>query len=351
MKQSFNNATLRLTSWYLLILAIISLLFSLLVYQLAIGEIERRIDHYHSASWPLVQITPYETAFDSLRSSELDRSKGKIIGVLVYVNLVVVSVGGGMSYILARRTLRPIAEAHEAQSRFVSDASHELRTPLAAMQTELEVSLSDPSLKKPEMHQLLASNLEEVKRLSSLTGMLLVLSSGRPENLSQKPFDLTTSIKDIVSRLGKQKKRLKLDLPKQDYRAIGNQPAIEELISILVDNALKYSPENSQVTVKVELLQRERQLRLRVHNSGKPIDEAHLGRIFERFYRADSSRTGHKGYGLGLSLARQISQFHKTDLVVTSTQKKGTEFSFKLPTTGRNKVAAKPKQKTAKKSR
>lgn len=345
MKQLFNSATLRLTGWYLIILTIISLLFSLLVYQLAIGEIERRIDHYRDVSRPLIQITPYGVAIDDLRSSELDKSKAKIIGVLVYVNVVIISIGGGLSYILARRTLRPISDAHEAQSRFVSDASHELRTPLATMQTELEVSLADPSLKKDEMRQLLNSNLEEVNRLSNLTSTLLTLSSGRTESLSQQPFDFNNSVKEVINRFGKPKKRIKINLPEQDYKAIGNQSAIEELISVLVDNALKYSPENSQVTINVRLLQRDRHLKFSINNSGEVIDEVHLGRIFERFYRADNSRSGRQGYGLGLSLAKQIAQFHKAELVATSTIKNGTEFSFRLPTIGQVKTKVKSTKK------
>lgn len=327
MKQLFTSATLRLTGWYLLILACISLLFSVIVYQVSTGEIERRLVRYQDRSWPLMQIsrTPM---LDSLRSAELADSKASVVGILIYVNAVVLVLGGGMSYLLARRTLRPVEEAHEAQARFVNDASHELRTPLATMTTELEVALGDTSLRKQELREVLASNLEEVQRLNKLSSMLLALSSGNSQTLSQQPFDLVSSTESVVKRFD-ESSRLTLRTPKRKSRVMGNQPAIEELLIILIENALKYSP--PQTSVEVVLAMRDHKMIVRVSNSGDGIAPEHLSRIFDRFYRADSARTGSNGYGLGLALARQISDVHGAGLAVVSTPGVTTEFSFSLP--------------------
>ena len=327
MKQLFASATLRLTGWYLIILAFISLLFSVVVYQVATGEIERRLMRYQDRSVPITLPMPRDPTLDSFRSSELADSKASVIGVLTYVNIIVLAAGGGISYLLARRTLRPIEEAHEAQARFVSDASHELRTPLAAMTTELEVALQDSSLKKQEMRAILTSNLEEVQRLTKLSSMLLALSTDKSSSLPQQPFAITTSLKQIVQR-SEQSKRIILHLPKTAHYAVGNQQAIEELVTILLDNALKYSPPKSSVTIA--LTEQDNRSVVRVINSGDGIAAEHLPYIFDRLYRADSARTGSNGYGLGLAMARQISTIHGAGLSVTSIPGATTEFSFSL---------------------
>lgn len=327
MKQLFASATLRLTGWYLLILACISLLFSVIVYQVSTGEIERRLMRYQDRSWSLMQPVPRIPVLDSLRSSELAESKASVVGILVYVNVVVLTLGGGISYLLARRTLRPVEQAHEAQARFVSDASHELRTPLAAMTTELEVALGDPSLKKQEMREILASSLEEVQRLNKLSNMLLALSSGNSQALARQPFDLAASLERVVRRLD-ESSRITLQVPKKHHRVVGNQPAIEELLVILFDNALKHSPPTSDVTATLSV--RDHRVFVRIANSGAGIRPEHLPRIFDRFYRADSARTSN-GHGLGLALARQISDMHGAGLAVKSTPDVTTEFSFSLP--------------------
>ena len=329
MKQLFTSATLRLTGWYLMLLACISLLFSIIVYQVSTGEVERRLSRYQDRSQVLIQTTPAIQPFDSLRSVELKESKGVIIGILIYVNLTVLSAGGALSYLLARRTLRPIEAAHEAQVRFVSDASHELRTPLATMTTELEVALHDPSLKKQEMRDILTSNLEEVQRLSKLSGILLALSSGDRQKITQQPFALNDSIDKVVSRTHQSSERITVQNTHATQQVVGNQLAIEELLIILIENALKYSTKNSLIKIVVSI--HDHRMLIQVINDGEGIATEHIPHIFDRFYRIDASRTGNRGYGLGLALARQISDVHNADLSVKSTPNRDTTFSFSLP--------------------
>lgn len=327
MKQQLLSATLRLTGWYLLILAIISLLFSVIVYQISTNEIEHRLARYQDRSLPFMRPAP-PTTLDSFRSSELAESKASVVGMLLYVNVVVLTVGGGASYLLARRTLRPIEEAHSAQARFVSDTSHELRTPLATMTTELEVALQDTSLSKQEMRDLLGSNLEEVQRLSKLSSMLLMLSSDSTTPLPRQTFSLYTSVQQAIERT-QQAERITLHAPKKTVYVHANQQAIEELVLILLDNALKYSPPDSSVTIA--LAQTGHRLHVRIINGGDGIAPEHMPHIFDRFYRADSARTGSNGYGLGLALAKQISDSHGAGLTATSIHGGTTVFSFSLP--------------------
>src|SRR5690606_29485182 len=114
--------------------------------------------------------------FATIRSLQARQAQASIFTSLLYMNILFLAAGGIASYFMARRTLEPIEQTHEAQSRFTSDASHELRTPLAAMKTELEVALRGPELSKKDMKELLASNLEEVDKLSKITQTLLLLS-------------------------------------------------------------------------------------------------------------------------------------------------------------------------------
>ncbi len=329
MRRLFESATLKLTGWYLLILALISLMFSIIVYQISIGEVERRLLRYEEHASQLVTRLLPALGDTRLRQTELSEAKASVIIVLINTNIIVLAVGGIGSYLLARRTLQPIEEAHEQQSRFVSDASHELRTPLAAMTTELEVALGDPSLSKAEMRELLTSNLEEVGRLTALSQTLLALSSGQTDTLVFEKFSLTASVRALVERYDPAGTRLQLEAPTRDLLVSGHQASIEELITILIDNALTHSPEDSPVAL--HLTRRAGRAELRLTNTGPGIPSEHLPRIFDRFYRADTSRTGHSGHGLGLALARQISNLHKAGLSARSTPGKTTEFWFSLP--------------------
>ena len=248
---------------------------------------------------------------------------------LLYINTGVFIAGGLGAYLLARRTLRPIEEAHESQSRFTSDASHELRTPLAAMKTELEVNLRDPKLSIGEARELLESNLEEVNKLIQLSQMLLQLSRLDHDRLEVQSIDLPTLLNQAMKHYAPEKQRFKVTTPKK-ARTLANEPSISELIGILIDNALKYSPENSPIFIRI-FTQRGR-VGFEIKNLGSKIPEEKLPKLFERFFRADTSRTNgaKNGYGLGLSIAKKIVDIHHGELTVSSTDEE-TVFTFYLP--------------------
>lgn len=335
MKSLFESATVKLTAWYLLILAVISIMFSVVVYQISVNEIERRLDYYEKQSEPLWDpLTPHSIA-SSIRDTQLREAKESVILVLINVNMVVLIIGGIVSYFLARKTLQPIERIHEQQARFISDASHELRTPLTAMITELEVSLRDPSLRKQEMTTLLESNLEEAKRLATLSQTLLALSTNTYANLPFSTFSLSSVIESIVVKLDPTDTRIDTSALRKNLTVEGNQPSIEELVTILLDNALKYSPPSSMVTVSA--IRSGHRALVTVTNEGDGIATTDLPRIFDRFYRADTSRSKQDGYGLGLSLAKQISDLHRADLSVASRDGGPTSFTFSLPLVRKSK--------------
>jgi two-component system sensor histidine kinase CiaH len=336
----FHSATLKLTGWYLLILMVISGLFSVTIYGVATGEIrDRLIDFQNHMEQPgMVPPSindPNRQFFTQLREQQRDAVARSLLLTLLYVNLLILSGGGVLSYLLARRTLGQIEEAHEAQSRFTSDASHELRTPLAAMKTELEVALRDPRLSKMDMQELLQSNLEEVNKLTLLSKTLLQLSKLDYSNLELERLNLSELTQEVVQRYDKNAKRIKLTIPKEKLVIKANVASIEELLTILVDNALKYSPAESQI--KVIVSRQNRQAKFEITNKGEGIPPEKLPHIFDRFYRVNDSRND-GGAGLGLALAKEIITIHKGELTVSSAPGKATTFQVLLPTFRKNQA-------------
>lgn len=328
----FKSATAKLTLWYFGIIMAISLIFSFMIYQITNHEVGARIEHYQtqvdrpSASGILRVLDPN----DSLVTSEREAASQNTLMLLFYINIVVLGSGGLASYYFAKRTLRPIEAAHEAQARFTSDASHELRTPLTTMRTELELTLRDPDATKEDLREILQSNLEEVDKLSNLSRMLLDLSRLDYGKLELKPVDLGKLTQETIDGMHLPKGRIKFD-GKTDHIAVADRVAIGEVVSILIDNAVKYSPAKSVVNVKVT--GDKHRAKLTVTNGGEGIPPESLPHIFERFYRADSSRTSSKtpGFGLGLALAKQIVDLHDGEIIASSHPGKTTSFTVLLP--------------------
>lgn len=315
MRQLFESATLKLTAWYLAILLCISLIFSIIIYEISMNEIRTRLGVFETHLQELNNLfIPPEGA----RAKEVQNARINLFVALVYTNVVVAVLGGIASYFAARRTLRPIEDLHDAQSRFTSDASHELRTPLAVMKSELEVALRDKRLSKSDMRELLESNLEEVNRLSALSETLLRLSRHEFSKLEMKPLNLVELVRVACRAQKLPKARLRFDTHKKRLQIIGNQASLSELVMILLDNALRYSPDDSQVIVTLQPVSNI--IQLQITNGGPGINAIDLPHVFDRFYRADKSRTSGKdsGFGLGLSLAKKIADLHGATLELTS---------------------------------
>jgi two-component system, OmpR family, sensor histidine kinase CiaH len=325
-----NAAVLRLTGWYVGIIMLLSLGFSVALYNIYAvqlrGDLQRQTGLVR-------QFIIDQDRYLPLRSAQFEESLAHIRGNLVLLNVLMLCVGGVVSYALARRHLRPVAEALEAQTRFTADASHELRTPLTAMQTETEVALRNPGLTKAEATKLLASNLEEVGKLRSLSEGLLKLAQSDGKELQFESVSLEEIAVEAVNRFipAAQAKQVSIDNDVGPLEVRGDQQNLIELMAILLDNAIKYSPSGSTVTLKAK--QHGKLVHLSVSDHGYGIKASDLPHIFERFYRSDQSRSKEKtaGYGLGLSIARHIVEAHQGTIEVRSTPGKGSTFTVKLP--------------------
>lgn len=319
MKRMFESATIKLTVWYLAAMMVISLSFSYFIYEASSSELGTRLGVVQTRLQALPPLgIGGDFDFSSLRERQLHMAQVNLFVGLFYANLAIFAFGGVGSYILARRTLRPIEESHEAQSRFTSDASHELRTPLAVMKSELEVALRDKQLSEQDMREILESNLEEVNRLSDLSHTLLQLSRHDFSEVEMKKISLTDIIKKAAHIHALDTKRINTTKVSKQMYIKGNEGSVTELLMIILDNALRYSPPDS--TVKVSSAQKGSYVQVSISNEGKGISEEDLPHIFDRFYRGDKARGGGQkhGYGLGLSLAKKIADLHHADIEIQS---------------------------------
>ncbi len=321
----FRLAILKLTGWYLLILMTISILFSVAIYYTATDEVGFRLERFRNNI--TIQRSPLN-GNDLYLSVEKSNASSRIILELFWQNAFILIGGGLLSYLLAKRTLRTLEEAHESQTRFTSDASHELRTPLAAMKTEIEVALNDSNSTKHELVQTLKSNLEEVDRLTVLSNMLLNLSRLDDKGLEKIIISLHDITNKTISTFGNKSKLIDNKIDKY-FQIRGDEIAIQDLLSILIDNALKHSPKDSKVVISSTTQDKHSQII--ITNQGK-IDTVSIPYIFDRFYRADKSRNAN-GFGLGLSLAKKISKAHSGNIKVDASRENEVSFVVTLPNT------------------
>lgn len=332
VQNMFRSATLKLSTWYMLGVMLLSVTFSVIVYNFASGELYARFEVVEtrlSQSTTLLEQDGFD--FQIVRDRQVTEAKHNIVTMLIYANVALLGISSVAGYVWARRTLGPIEAAHDAQARFTSDASHELRTPLTVMKTEIEVALSDPHAKKSDYRQVMHSTLEEVDRLSSLSNTLLKLAKLEHSTLEWRTFNITETLDVAIRSLGEKGDRVDISAVKKIPDIEANPASITELAVVLLDNALKYSPPKSRVTVSLK--RRVRAVEISVTNTGRGIEAEQLPNIFTRFYRGDSSRTQHAefGYGLGLPLAKKIVELHHGELTVTSQPGIFTKFTVRLP--------------------
>lgn len=328
----FRSAAIKLTVWYLCIILALSVGTSIALYNVSSTDLQHNVQRQLPVSVHELLSPDDIRSLADLRDRQLSLDLKHLKERLVVFNLLVLLFGGVASYALARRTLEPIEESLEAQKRFTSDASHELRTPLTAMQTEIEVALRNNALTKSEAIEIIKSNLEEVGRLKALSEGLLRLA--RNEGKQSNKIVLTTAIiSDALTRIEKiaDAKKITVINKPATAKVRGDQASLTELLVILIDNALKYSPSNSKVFVNAK--RQGKTVNISVRDEGEGIKSAELPNIFERFYRTDSSRSKKnvEGYGLGLAIAKKIAETHDGHIEVKSAIGKGSTFTIVLP--------------------
>lgn len=224
-------------------------------------------------------------------------------------------------------------------SRFSADASHELKTPLAVMQGEIEGALQTAAPGSPEQ-QTLASLLEQIQRLKTITRSLLLLarSDAGPLPVTREPLDLAPALRGVVEdfEVAASEHRLRLDFRAPAALPVSaDWPLLRQAVSNLLHNAIQYSEAGG--TVQVALERRNGTAVIEVVNGGPGIPGAEQPRVFDRFFRGDAVRhRGVEGSGLGLSLAREIVRAHGGILELVESRPGHTRFRLTLPGTASN---------------
>lgn len=342
---TFHYARLKLTAWYLLIIMTLSILFSLIIYKALTAEvdrferaqrffIERRLQEGNLPPPPDGRRLFLFSNGESINPELVAETKQRILLMLVAANAGILVITGGLGYFLAGRTLKPIKEMIDEQNRFITDASHELKTPLTSLRSEFEVAMMDEKkIQLKEAKHLIKSGFEEIVILQGLAENLLELTQQQKKigQLKVKAVSLLEIVEAALKKvipLAKQK-QITINNEVDDFILEGEPHSLTELFVILFDNAIKYSAEHSEITLTSK--RADHHIQIEVIDKGMGIDEKDIPHVFDRFYRADKSRSKIPGYGLGLSIAKQIVESHKGSITVESKSNRGTKFIVRLP--------------------
>ncbi len=226
-----------------------------------------------------------------------------------------------------------IDNAFRSQKRFVANASHEIRTPLTVIQTELEIL--EKRLKDNESKESIRNALSEIEDLARLTSSLLTIakldSSETKLNLSRVRID--ELLADCVQAMNQSaiKKSTQLNLSIDDAIEINaDKEKLKSVFLNLIDNAIKYSPECSSVSIRLEK-HNDNKIKVSIENTGAGISPSDIPYIFNRFYRSNEIRSEVSGSGLGLAIAKEVVELHRGSINVESKVGQKTVFKVILP--------------------
>lgn len=239
-----------------------------------------------------------------------------------------------ISIYLTSRTIKPIKETFEKQKQFIANASHELKTPLAIIKTNNSLVLSNKSATVESQGKWLNYIDNQIERMSELLDEMLTLAKLDTNKELQEfsEFDFSKLVNNILLTFEAVIFENRIELESnilKDIKLKGDKESIKRVVIILLDNAIKYTNKNGKINV--DLLQEKNKIKLKVKNTGEGIKKDDLEKIFERFYRVDSSRARETGgYGLGLSIAKSIVDSHKGKIYAESNIDEYTTFTIEF---------------------
>jgi len=340
----FEKAIFKLTSWYLIIIMAISIFFSILVYfslSFHLNHTYKKAELFFQDQEDLnilnapLNPPPLQPKLKprQLLNQDLALAKKSLRLNLIVLNGLILFFSSIASYFLAKKTIDPIAQTILKQKDFIANASHELKTPLTALKTSIEVALKDKKNDKSALKKILKENLNDIDNLNNLTQNLLTLSSFYSNgNLKLEKIDLKKLIEKAtkkISPLAKKKNiAIKNNLQKVSTQADYNK--LEQLILIFLDNAVKFTKKGS---ITVTLTKKTNKAQIKITDTGVGIDKKDIPHIFDRFYKIDKSRSSQNenGFGLGLSIAKEIINKHQGSINLSSKKGSGTTFTITLP--------------------
>lgn len=324
----FQQARIKLTLYYIAIMAVILFVFS----SALLFPIKYKVRHGFVNRFPVhleEGIPPQRAPDDDPVQNTIDE-----IEFFVYsVDALLLAVIGLSSYFLAGKTLAPIKAALDAQKKFSADASHDLRTPLAIMTTEAEVTLKNKNATIEDYRETIESNLEETNKMAKLVNDLLLISRGDNNATihSYSEVDIHGFVTKIVDRISGVAEKKGLTVNVSQYQKIllkVNTNNFERAISNILQNAIKYTKVGS---IKIDIFNNKDFVNIKIVDTGVGIGEGDLPHIFDRFFKAEHSRNDNSGSGLGLPIAKLIIEEHKGNIKITSKEGVGTTVDILLP--------------------
>lgn len=244
---------------------------------------------------------------DVTRDLKLSFALMSISAMVTFITLCLILVP---VWWLSKKALKPVEEAMEKQKQFITDAGHELKTPIAIISADAEVM----ELCQGE-NEWLTSIKKQTVRMNTLVKNLVDLSKLGEESDKKKHtfFNISEAVLDTASNFETTAKATGKTFTysaARDLRYNGNEEEIRQLISILCDNAMKYTDENGMI--KLNMYKVGKNIQIDVYNTCDYVNPSTVNKLFDRFYRADSSRSRETGgYGIGLSVAKAIVERHK----------------------------------------
>lgn len=231
--------------------------------------------------------------------------------------------------IFSKMVFKPVAASYEKQRQFITDAGHEIKTPLTIIDANTEVIEMESG-----ENQWTRSTRNQIKRLTDLTQQLITLAKmeERHSKMETIEFCLSDSVADSIEPFyvlaERGQKTIQVNIQENIYFC-GDEKSIRQLVGILMDNGVKYSPENSQI--KVSLMRTGKKIHFSVFNQAENVVKGNLDILFERFYRTDASRNSETGgSGIGLSVAKAIVTAHKGKITAQSLDGKSLEITIIL---------------------
>lgn len=254
--------------------------------------------------------------------------KNRLAVITSTIGAVLMAVIYFISRYLSDWAIKPVEVAFQKQKQFVADASHELKTPITVIDANIDVLLSQDNIDTENL-KWFGYIKNETKRMNSLVQDMLYLAKLDNNNFEKFEFDLSEAVENIVlpfeSLVYEQNKNIYMDIEEDIYYK-GDSNSIKQVVAIFMDNAVKYC--NDKGNIYVRLKKYDSKIKIEVENTGSKI--ADTEKIFERFYREDSSRDRNTGgFGLGLPIAKAIVENHNGNIYVENT-KDGVKFCIEF---------------------
>lgn len=319
-KDEFLTARFRLTLYYSLTALVILIVSSVLLYNTILSNFAQSI-----LDNPFLN--------KEIAKAIIDKAQDILLNRFVTIDAIILFFIVVLGFILTEKTLEPIKKNMEKQKRFIADASHELRTPIAVVISGLEVNLNNKKLDLVSARKTLEDTLEEMKDFSKLSNSLLDISKYNKNICVEcESINIVDFVKNIVEKNKNLAQFKNISIEEKINSDIveiqGNRSELSRVFFNILDNAIKYTPEGGKIIIFDEISAGK--YILKIEDTGVGISKDVINKVFDPFFRADSSRNT-EGAGLGLTLSKKIIENHKGTIVIKSEENKGTNVIISLP--------------------